>query len=525
LGFPSSVTIPAGQRSQTFDVNVVDNEYRDGDRLVQLTSTAENNSASGVPIEIFDDEVSAILLLPTEGGTVLTEELGTDDFGVTLASRPQGDVLINLNLIDGDAGPLDMTLDTNEVLFTTDNWNVPHMVSLTGIPDLLAEGDEVGNVTLRVDAANSDSIYSAAPEALLDVVILDWQPSTLRISEDASSVFLEDNTSGIRLVAGTHASGLNVLGNELPQVIVIERLTETTGLVQVDLGAGADEVELNGARFTHLEGGAGVDRFVVNTETTFELLEYINGRVFGFEEYVLQPQEGAVIEVDLNRLGQFAASGEAVVLDLYVKEAEQFAVLGEGLSGSPEMVGGQFAQVIVSEGGMLRVLSERPWQNVIQPVDPNHDGEVTALDALVILNHLGVYGSFLPEAPTLADFRGLFLDVSGDGHATPLDSLLVLNQIASTDNSEGEGSEFPMIGDIAKSRGTAKSLGTGDWQSIQADGLLSTREPSLMKSVSISHPADQAIRDLYSLPDTKGEETNGEETERVGDLLESKNSM
>ncbi len=150
---------------------------------------------------------------------------------------------------------------------------------------------------------------------------------------------------------------------------------------------------------------------MVNTETTFELLEYINGRVFGFEEYVLQPQEGAVIEVDLNRLGQFAASGEAVVLDLYVKEAEQFAVLGEGLSGSPEMVGGQFAQVIVSEGGMLRVLSERPWQNVIQPVDPNHDGEVTALDALVFLHPFGVYGCFLPEIPTLADFRDLFLNV------------------------------------------------------------------------------------------------------------------
>ena len=32
LDFPSSVTIPAGQRSQTFDVNVVDNAVVDDDR-------------------------------------------------------------------------------------------------------------------------------------------------------------------------------------------------------------------------------------------------------------------------------------------------------------------------------------------------------------------------------------------------------------------------------------------------------------------------------------------------------------
>ena len=141
------------------------------------------------------------------------------------------------------------------------------MVSLTGIPDLLVEGDEVGNVTLSVDVANSNSMYSTVPDTLLDVVILDWQPSTLKISEDATSIFLADNASGIRLVAGTHTSGLNVVGNELPQHIVIGPLAETTGPVQVDLGAGYDVVELNGDRFTHLEGGTGIDRFVVNAET------------------------------------------------------------------------------------------------------------------------------------------------------------------------------------------------------------------------------------------------------------------
>ncbi|MGI9445403.1 MAG: DUF4465 domain-containing protein [Rubripirellula sp.] len=519
LDFPSSVTIPAGQRSQTFDVNVVDNDSRDGDRVVQLASAAENYSASGVSIEIFDDEVSAILLFSTDGGTVLSEKLGTDDFGVTLASRPQSNVLINLNLTDGDAGPSDMTIDASQVLFTPDNWNVPHMVSLTGIPDLLVEGDEVGNVTLSVDVTNSNSMYSTAPDALLDVVILDWQPSTLRISEDATSIFLVDNASGIRLVAGTHAGGLNVVGNELPQHIVIGPLVETTGPVQVDLGAGYDVVELNGDRFTHLEGGAGIDRFVVNAETTFELLEYIDGRVFGFEEYVLQPQGSAKIEVDLNKLGQLAEAGESVVLDLYVEAAERLEVLGEGLYESPEMVGGQFAQVVVSDEGRLRVISERAWQNVMRPSDANHDGGVTTLDALVVLNHLRVYGNDLPEDPTLGDFGGVFVDVSGDGWATPLDSLLVLNQVESMNNLEGESSELPMARDFAK------WLQVADWQMNQNDGQFAIWKPSLMKVVSGSHPADQAIQDLYSSPDATVEMANDDESELVGDLLGSKNSV
>ena len=519
LGFPSSVTIPAGQRSQTFDVTVVDNDFRDGDRVVQVTSASETFSTSGASIEIVDDEVSAIVLSPSDGGTVISEELGTDVFGVTLASRPQSDVLINLDLMDGDAGPLDMAVDSSELLFTPGNWNVPQMVSLTGIPDLLVEGDEVGKVTLRVDVANSDSMYSTAPDAMLGVVILDWQPGALRISEDASSVFLADTASGIRLATGTHQNGLNVLGNELSQYILIEPLAETSGPVQVDLGAGSDVVELNGVRFAHLEGGTGIDRFVVNAATTIELLEYINGRVFGFEEYVLQPQESAKIEVDLNKLGQFADSGEDAVFDLYVEAAEQFEVLGGGWYESPEMVGGKFAQVIVSDGGRLRVISERPWQNVMRPNDANHDGEVTSLDALVVLNHISVYGSDLPEAPTLADFRGRFLDVSGDGLATPFDSLLVLNQMALMDKPEGESSELPMAGN------SAKWLQVADWQANQADGLITIPKPSLMQVATVSHPADQAIRDLYSSPDATFEMTNDDESELVGDLLGSKISM
>jgi len=520
LDFPASVTIPAGQRSQTFDVAVIDNEYRDGNRNVQVRSTAENYGSSDALVEVVDDEISAILVFETNGGVALSEDLGVDGFEVTLASRPQSDVLINVDLFDWPIGPSDVNLDQSQVIFTAENWNVPRAVSLTGIPDLLIEGEEAGTVRLRVDIANSDPMFSGTPHNVLPVVVFDWQPNTLEISEDASEVFLADSSSAIRLLTGSHADGLNVVANDLPQSIVIEPLSDTTGPVEIDLRGGADRVELNGANFTRLIGGAGIDRLVVNAETTLELLDYINGRVFGFEDYVLQSQGDATIQVDLNSLGQFAASGEASVLNLHVQSGDQFQVLGDGAYASPEMVGGQFAQVIVSSEGSLRVVSERPWQNVVLSRDVNYNGKISVADSLAVLNHLLAHGSELPATPTLADFRGIFPDVSGNGLVTALDSLLVLNRLALVHGAEGEGIWVPWL---VESTNTSE---TADSQTLRLEECLPTVEQSPLKVVLMSHAADQAILDLYSSPDATddvvGDEVNrDEEGQSVWELVGS----
>ena len=496
LDFPSSVTIPAGQRSQTFDVTVVDNEYRDGDRIVQVLSTAESHVVSTAFVQVVDDEISAVVVSPTDGSTVVSEMLGADEFSVTLASRPQTDVLINLDFLDWPAGPVDVTLDQSQLVFTSDDWNVPRTVSVIGIPDLLAEGDEEGSVRLKVDGVNSDALFSAAPENLLSVVVRDWQPSTLTVSEDASQVFLADNTSGVKLLTGSHEGGLNVVANDLPQTIVIEPLSATTGTVQIDFQGGADVVELNGDYFTRLDGGSGIDRFVVKTATTLELLGYINGRVFGFEEYVLESQGDSKIEVDLNSLGDFSGSDETGDLTVYVQSGDQFKVLGDANYASPEMVGDQFAQVITSNEGTLQVVSERPWQNVVLRGDANHSGDISVADALAILNHLSAFGSDLPAEPVLADFRGVFPDVSGDSLATAFDALLVLNGLALVSDAEGEGRDFPML---VEPVGAFEANEFSELR-LRENDTSTTRLP--VKLVSVFHPTDHAILDMYSAPDS-----------------------
>jgi PKD repeat protein len=71
--------------------------------------------------------------------------------------------------------------------------------------------------------------------------------------------------------------------------------------------------------------------------------------------------------------------------------------------------------------------SSLTWQNPTDPFDVDNNGLVTALDALLVINRLGLgLGNLLP--PTNDTDR--FFDVTGDGRATALDALRVINQIA-----------------------------------------------------------------------------------------------
>ena len=69
-----------------------------------------------------------------------------------------------------------------------------------------------------------------------------------------------------------------------------------------------------------------------------------------------------------------------------------------------------------------------PWQNPLQPLDVNHNGFVTGLDALLIINKLNLTGpEVLPATPPPAPY--FFYDVSGDGRMTAVDALMVINHL------------------------------------------------------------------------------------------------
>ncbi len=74
-----------------------------------------------------------------------------------------------------------------------------------------------------------------------------------------------------------------------------------------------------------------------------------------------------------------------------------------------------------------------PSHNHDNPYDVNHGGDVTAVDALAIINYLNTYG----PGPVGAGDLGLCYDVNADGFVTALDALLVINEMHRRENSGG----------------------------------------------------------------------------------------
>jgi hypothetical protein len=80
-----------------------------------------------------------------------------------------------------------------------------------------------------------------------------------------------------------------------------------------------------------------------------------------------------------------------------------------------------------------------PWRNALRPADANADGEVTARDALMVINQLARIGE--NRLPDIRPRESLFVDVNGDWHATALDALVVINELA---RSKADGESEPV---------------------------------------------------------------------------------
>jgi hypothetical protein len=106
-----------------------------------------------------------------------------------------------------------------------------------------------------------------------------------------------------------------------------------------------------------------------------------------------------------------------------------------GFSFSVVTLGDTFVQVDFASG----------WQNLAQPSDVNNDGNVTAGDALRIINELArrafsdPLSTELDNPSAVSPWPNIYFDQNGDGLATALDALRVINQLARQQNGGGAG--------------------------------------------------------------------------------------
>lgn len=191
---------------------------------------------------------------------------------------------------------------------------------------------------------------------------------------------------------------------------------------------------------------------------------------------------------------------------VFVEHASQSEVEVEITASDTQ---GEFAAI--SGLFVIRVReNETPYHNHENPYDVDHSGEVTALDALAIINYLNTYG----PGPVRPTDTGYCYDVNADAMVTAIDVLLVLNELnrvepADDKVGQDEGDQdqpdqaIPAVADPPVSssnslRATAPASRNedevfGQWESEQPNSSVAPRATSTRPQSRLAPRDDQTL--------------------------------
>ena len=148
-----------------------------------------------------------------------TEEGGSETFTVVLEGPtymgfdgPTADVVITLANTD----TTEVTVDTDVLTFTPDNWDTPQAVTVTGIGDGIPDGDITSYVNVSVDHDVSSYEYASLANQIVDVVNenVDLLPPPPNPDIDGDGILNVDEVDGCVDKADCDGDGIND-GNEI----------------------------------------------------------------------------------------------------------------------------------------------------------------------------------------------------------------------------------------------------------------------------------------------------------------------
>jgi len=169
---PRTVTV-VGQDDALADGNIV---YS----VVSAPAVSADPLYSGLdPADVqmtnVDNETAGIAVSPASGPTAETG--GQVTFTVVLNTEPTGSVTIGLtssDLTEGTVSPASLT-------FTSVNWNVPRVVTVTGQNDAVDDGDIVFSI-VTLSATSSDPNYNGLDAADVSITNIDDDIAGVRVS-------------------------------------------------------------------------------------------------------------------------------------------------------------------------------------------------------------------------------------------------------------------------------------------------------------------------------------------------------
>ena len=200
-------------QAQTFSITGQDDLFVDGNKPYTLNLSPSQSldsefaklTIAPYSLQNLDDDVVGIATSYTGG--LLTSEAGANfTFTVVLRSAPSSSVTLpsitSTNTSEGTVSPSTLT-------FTTANWNVPQTVIVTGVDDLLDDGNQSYSIVFGA-AVSSDSVYNNYVASSLAFVNADNESFGITVTPTSGLVTTETGGTANFSVVLNNASTSNV---------------------------------------------------------------------------------------------------------------------------------------------------------------------------------------------------------------------------------------------------------------------------------------------------------------------------
>ena len=454
--------------STTINVNA-DTEFDFGD------------APSTYPVTLADDGARHAIGSLTLGATIDSETDGTASANADADGSDEDGVTFLSTLVVPSAG---QSAIASASVVASGNGLLDAWIDFNGDGDWDDTGEQIATGLAVTSGANHVS-FSVPTTALAGATFARFRLSSaggLSPRGAASDGEVEDYA--VPIEAGNAASAVTV-DNDRDQVLIevqndVLRVGDASNsdtfysggvgeASQVVVNAGVQDNEFvidatSGLPAILLHGGGGVDQISLPQGD----LDFTAGPLQATSVEVVQMNgtSSQNILLDNDSVAAISETGTLTVLGSN-GHTLTLADAGDWSIGNPTTVGGQFAIELTHNPSSNTIIASlgAQWQNPIETSDVNGSGDVTAIDALLIVNELGrrAYSSDgngeLDDAGTADPFPGNFYDVDGNGQATALDALRVVNQLARINSGSGE--QYP---------------GEGEWASL-VDAILSVSSP------------------------------------------------
>ena len=181
-----------------------------------------------VPATNANDDVTGITISPATGGITTTEALGQAEITIVLNTQPAGDVQLTITSSDTTEGVVD---GTGIITFTSgvggvgrNHWSTPQTVTITGVNDLVADGNQPYNVLIS-SPTSTDVRYAALAASIVTAVNTDNDSPGVSITPTAGLTTTEaGGSTAFSVVLNTMPTGdvtISITSNDLTEGFIV----------------------------------------------------------------------------------------------------------------------------------------------------------------------------------------------------------------------------------------------------------------------------------------------------------------